>query len=101
MYRPAQPLVSQQHLAAYSRVQHITNNTDQSCTHTFQRPITIPECLQHGWAIWLHSYMGAIRLQTLAAQLTTRKRRMQLRLGRQEGRGVDTAQNCMKLYKNT
>ena len=26
---------------------------------------------------------------------------MQLRLDRQEGRGVDTAQNYMKLYKNT
>ena len=45
--------------------------------------------------------MGAIRLQTLATQLTARKQRMQLRLGRQEGRGVDTVQNYMKLYKNT
>ena len=43
--------------------------------------------------------MGAIRLQTLAMQLTTRKQRMQLHLDRQEGRGVDTAQNVMQLYK--
>ena len=45
--------------------------------------------------------MGAIRLQTLATQLTARKQRMQLRLGRQEVRGVDTVQNYMKLYKKT
>ena len=45
--------------------------------------------------------MGAIRLQTLATQLTAKKLHVQLRLDRQEGSGSYFAQNFMKLYKKT